>query len=201
MGTGAGQLLERVRAGSETALDELAKLLYDELRRIAATRLRQERASHTLQATALVHEAYLKLAHGGPVQFADKAHFLAIASKVMRQVLIDYARTRSTRKRGGDELGQAPVGQPFSEIEMTDSSGPDRVQLLDLELALGALANEDERLARLIEMQYFGGMTAEEIAEATGRSVNVVRHDQRLAQAWLRRALKRPPDPNPPEPS
>ena len=201
MDSGVGQLLERARAGNVTALDELAKLLYDELHRIAASRLRQERTSHTLQATALVHEAYLKLAQGGQVQFADRAHFLAIASRVMRQVLIDYARTRSTRKRGGDEPGQAPIGQPFREIEMPDRSGPDRVQILDLEVALGALASEDDWLARLIEMRYFGGMTAEEIAEATGRSVNVVRHDQRLAQAWLRRALKCPPGANPREPS
>jgi RNA polymerase sigma factor (TIGR02999 family) len=197
MGSGIEQLLEQARAGNETALDELVKLLYDELHRIAASRMRQERASHTLQATALVHEAYLKLARSGHAEFADRAHFLAIASSVMRQVLVDYARTRSTRKRGGDELGQAPVGQPFSEIEMPDSSGPDSVQLLDLELALEALAREDEWLARLIEMRYFGGMTAEEIAEATGRSVNVVRHDQRLAQAWLRRALERLPGSNP----
>ena len=199
MGSDVEQLLEQARAGNEAALDELVKLLYDELHGIAASRMRQERASHTLQATALVHEAYLKLARSGQAQFADKAHFLAIASSVMRQVLVDYARTRSTRKRGGDELGQVPVGQPFSEIEMPDSSGPDSVELLDLELALEALTREDEWLARLIEMRYFGGMTAEEIAEATGRSVHVVRHDQRLAQAWLRRALKHPPESNAPE--
>jgi RNA polymerase sigma factor (TIGR02999 family) len=190
MGGGVEQLLERVRAGNETALNELVKVLYDELHRIAASRLRQERASHTLQATALVHEAYLKLARSGQGKFADRAHFLAIASSVMRQVLVDYARMRSTRKRGGDELGQVRAVQPFSEIEIPGSSSPDRVHLLDLDLALGALAREDEWLARLIEMRYFAGMRAEEIAEATGRSVNVVRHDQRLAQAWLRRALK-----------
>jgi RNA polymerase sigma-70 factor, ECF subfamily len=198
---GVEQLLERVRAGNETALDELVKLLYDELHQIAATRLRHERASHTLQATALVHEAYLKLARSGQGKFADRAHFLAIASRVMRQVLVDYARTRSTRKRGGDELRQSPADQPCSEIEMPDSSGPDRVQVLDLDVALEALARQDEWLARLIEMRYFAGMTAEEIAEAMGRSVNMVRQDQRLAQAWLRRALNAPTGSNPPETS
>jgi RNA polymerase sigma factor (TIGR02999 family) len=190
MGGSIEHLLEQARRGNETALNELVKVLYDELHRIAASRLRQERASHTLQTTALVHEAYLKLARSSQGEFADRAHFLAIASSVMRQVLVDYARMRSTRKRGGDELGEARAVPPFSEIEMPDSSSPDRVRLLDLDLALAALAKEDEWLARLIEMRYFAGMTAEEIADATGRSVNVVRHDQRLSQAWLRRALK-----------
>ena len=166
--------------GEEPGLGELASVLYDELHRIAARRLRGERPEHTLQTTALIHEAYLKLAGEGQRHFTGRVHFLAVASRVMHQVLVDYARARATKKR------DAPA---MFELEAHD--GSDSVQLLDLDRALEALAQEDAGLARLIEMRYFGGMTAEETAEALGQSVHVVRHDLRLAQAWLRRKLSR----------
>ncbi len=176
MAPGVPQLLDRLRAGDESALNELVTLLYDELHRIAARQLRAERPSHTLQATGLVHEAYLKLAGETPRGFADRVHFLAVASRVMRQVLVDYARARATKKRDANAI-------------FVLAAGAEQTRLLDLDSALQDLDREDQSLARLIEMRYFGGMTAEETAEALGQSVHIVRHDLRLAQAWLRRKL------------
>ncbi|MBZ5580499.1 MAG: sigma-70 family RNA polymerase sigma factor [Acidobacteriia bacterium] len=180
------QLLERLRAGDETALNPLVTALYDELHRMASRQLRGERSDHTLQTTALVHEAYLKLVGAGQRQFADRVHFLAVASRVMRQVLVDYARARASQKRSGD--GQAEWN---TSVAPGGGAGLDPVQLLDLDAALDALASEDPSLVKVIEMRHFGGMTAEEIADATEQSVHVVRHDLRLAQAWLQRKLHR----------
>jgi RNA polymerase sigma factor (TIGR02999 family) len=134
----------------------------------------------------LVHEAYLKLAGGHQRGFADRVHFLAVASRVMRQVLVDYARARATRKR---DANGTFVLAPVASVDETPGTEP--LDLLDLDSALDALSGEDQSLARLIEMRYFGGMTAEETAEALGQSVHIVRHDLRLAQAWLRRRLSR----------
>ena len=174
-------LVERLRAGDQSALNELAPALYDELHRIAACHLRGERPNHTLQATALVHEAYLKLFDSAERGFAGEVHFLAVASRVMRQVLVDYARGRATQKRA------APSWTASLQVE--GDTGIELLELIELDSALKALTDEDESLARLIEMRYFGGMTAEETAEALGLSVHVVRHDLRFAQAWLRRKL------------
>lgn len=182
---GVPQLLERLRMGDESALNDLVRSLYDELRWIAASKLRGERSEHTLQTTALVHEAYLKLVGGGPRQFVDRVHFLAVASRVMRQVLVDYARARAAKKRSGDPVAVA------TGHALDGDAGVEHVDLLDLNGALDELANEDQSLARLVEMRYFGGMTAEETAEALGQSVHIVRHNLRLAQAWLRRSLTR----------
>lgn len=180
------QLLERFRKGDQSVLNDLVAVLYDELHRIASRHLRGERNSHTLQTTALVHEAYLKLFGDSQRAFASREHFLAIASRVMRQVLVDYARARATRKRSRDaETEWAP------SIEVQGSADTDLVELLDLDTALNALARENESLARLMELRYFGGMTAEETASVLGQSVHAVRHDLRLAQAWLRRNLAR----------
>jgi RNA polymerase sigma factor (TIGR02999 family) len=183
---GVPQLLERLRAGDESALNDLVKALYDELHRIAARHLRGERPEHTLQTTALVHEAYLKLVGDNQRGFEDRAHFLAVASRVMRQVLVDYARARATKKRDGNATFMLTTG-----ADVEGSLGAEQVELLDLDRALDALAQEDQSLVRLIEMRYFGGMTAEETAEVLGHSAHIVRHDLRLAQAWLRRKLSR----------
>ncbi len=155
---------------------DISPAVYTELRRIAARHLNSERRGHTLQPTALVHEAYLKV--GGPRDrfFADDVHFLATASRAMRQILVDYARTRCAQKR------QAAV-------EIRSESTPNAVDVMHLDTALTALAEENELLARLIEMRYFGGMTAEASAEALGISVHVARHHLRYAHAWLRRRL------------
>ena len=185
MGAQIVQLIERLRTGDSTALGELTPTLYGELRGIAARHLRAERANHTLQATALVNEAYLKLLGGEAERYADKTHFLAVASRVMRQVLVDYARARASQKRGGDVV--APLWT--ANLEVKDESGSALVELIEMDAALTALAAESDSKARLIEMRFFGGMTAEEIAEALGMSVHVVRHELRFAQAWLRRYL------------
>ncbi len=183
------QLLESLRAGDKTVVNALVTALYSELHRIAARHLRQERPSHTLQTTALVHEAYLKLVGGATCGFADRAHFLAVASRVMRQILVDYARSRNSEKRGGREQVHVPETEHLHNLEIRTDAGPEQAEILDLDRALEALSDEDQSLARLIEMRYFGGMTAEETAEALGQSVHIVRHDLRLAQAWMRRKL------------
>jgi RNA polymerase sigma factor (TIGR02999 family) len=189
MSTTVPQLLETVRAGDESALNALTLVLYNELHRIAARQLRRERAAHTLQATALVHEAYLKLAGNPKAGFANRAHFLAVASRVMRQILVDYARARSAKKRAGNEAVHLETVEFIDNLGVEEHRGCEQVDILDLDRALAALAEEDQSLARLIEMRYFGGMTAEETAEALGQSVHIVRHDLRLAQAWMRRKL------------
>jgi RNA polymerase sigma-70 factor (ECF subfamily) len=179
--------MESMGAHAPVAVPELTATLYRDLHRIAARHLRGERADHTLQPTALVHEAYLKLFDSRQRSFTDEVHFLAVASRVMRQVLVDHARARSAQKRS------AGVDQRLwtASLEVEDERGVEMVDLIELDTALEALAAEDESLARLIEMRYFGGTTAEESAAALGVSVHVVRHDLRYAQAWLRRRLQR----------
>ena len=184
------QLFERLRIGDESAAAELTPTLYKELHRIATRHLRAERPGHTLQPTALVHEAYLKLFEGAAREFTDQVHFLAVASRVMRQVLVDYARARSRLKRSAAAAGGDAVGRTTS-LEVKTGKGIELLELIELDDAIRALAEENESLARLIEMRFFGGMTAEETAEALGVSVHVVRHDLRYAQAWLRRKLAR----------
>jgi RNA polymerase sigma-70 factor, ECF subfamily len=180
------ELITRLRTGDESALGELTPALYGELRRIASRQISGERPNHTLQATALVHEAYLKLINARDRTFADQVHFLAVASRVMRQVLVDHARARSTQKRLGDARRE---NLWTTTLEIPGEDGTELIELIELDAALEALAAENATLARLIEMRYFGGMTAEESAAALGISVHVVRHDLRFAQAWLRRKL------------
>ena len=175
------RLLAQARSGDALALNEMVAGLYDELHRIAGRHLRSERSEHTLQPTALVHETYLKLVGRTRGEFADRVHFLALASRVMRQVLVDYARARTTKKRSGAAPDAVSLSARVGDAE--------QVEFLALDGALDALSQEDSRLAQLIEMRYFGGMTAEESADALGESVHVVRHDLRFATAWLRRKL------------
>ena len=172
------RLFERLRTGDDSVLGELTPTLYRELHRIASYHMRGERPDHTLQATALVHEAYLKLFEGASRMFSDRVHFLSVASRVMRQVLVDYARSRASLKRSRP---------PSLEVKAED--GLELIDLIELDDALRELAKESEPIARLIEMRYFGGMTAEESAEVLGESVHVVRHDLRYGHAWLKRKL------------
>lgn len=172
---------------SGRALDELVRSVYDDLHRLAARHLKSERADHTLQTTALLNEAYLKLSEGGAPRFNDRTHFLAVASRAMRQVLVDYARARGAQKRGGGKVENLEGEQ--SAVVQVAARSAEPVDVLELNRALDALANEDEYLVRIVEMRYFGGMTAQETADALGRSVHVIRHDLRLAQAWLRREM------------
>jgi RNA polymerase sigma factor (TIGR02999 family) len=179
------QLLQRVRAGDRSALEELMPLVYGELRRIAQAFMRRQRPGHTLQPTALVNEAFIKLFDNAQPAVADRAHLLALMSRVMRQVLVDHARSAAAGKRGG---GEAHV--PWDgNIEIRSERGAEQLRLLDLHRALEALEREHAALAEVVEMHYFGGQTAEEVALAVRRSVHVVRHELRFARAWLRRAL------------
>jgi RNA polymerase sigma factor (TIGR02999 family) len=169
--------------GNESARSELIDLVFATLHGIARSYLRKERPDHTLQPTALVNEAYMKLFGQSEVQFVDRAHFFAVVSQVMRRILVDHARARAAARRGDGRIQASPA------IELQAAAGPRQIELLDLDFALDALAQEKSSLAQLIEMHYFGGMTAEETAEVVGRSVHVVRHELRLAHAWLRREL------------
>lgn len=177
------QLLQEVRTGDASAMDRLFPLVYSELRRLADSCLRRERPGHTLQRTALVHEAYLRLLGGTQPEYQDRAHFLGIASRIMRHILVDYARRRNAGKRSAAmqapllEASAATVERPASMIELDDA-------LTDLE-------KRDAQKARLVEMRFFGGLTAEESATAMGLTVPVVRKELRLAQAWLERELDR----------
>jgi RNA polymerase sigma factor (TIGR02999 family) len=175
-----------MRAGEQEAREKLIEAAYADLRRIANAHMRSERRDHTLAPTALVHEAYAKLFSGEAVHFADRSHFFAVMSRAMRQILVDYARSRGRQKRGGPE---SHVRLALDEIEPTIGDDGQALAILDLDRAMDALSHENEPLALAIEMHYFGGMTAEEVAEATDRSVHIVRRHIRLAKAWLRCAL------------
>ena len=175
------------RAGAEHIPAELTHEVYDQLRRIADRHMGNERRNHTLQPTALVHEAYLKLNGVRERTFQDEVHFLAVASRVMRQVLLDHARSRSALKRSGGGLREESCR---TVLELKEDGGPEIVDVIQLDDALSALATENVTLSRIVEMRYFGGLTAEESAEALGMSVHMVRHNLRFAQAWLRRKLR-----------
>ncbi len=164
------------------AADRLLPLVYDELRRLAQSLLGSERAGHTLQATALVHEAYLKLAGQDGARVGDRAHFFSVAAQAMRRILVDHARGRSRSKRGG---GAAPISLDSSAV--IGQEGDERLVALDV--ALVELAELDPRQARIVECFYFGGMTVPEIAEVTGVSARTVDSDLAHARAWLRRQM------------
>jgi RNA polymerase sigma factor (TIGR02999 family) len=175
-------LLHEFTSGDKSALDRLVSLLYPELRRLARGYMRNERQGHTLQPTALVHEAYARLVKQEQPDYHNRAHFMGVAAQVMRQILIDHARTRDAEKRGGgaeklslDMAADAPAAAPSN--------------LLAVDEALERLARTDSLKARLIEMRFFGGMTAEESAEVLNLAVNEVRRHLRVAQAWLQREL------------
>jgi RNA polymerase sigma factor (TIGR02999 family) len=174
--------LHDLAKGDPTALERVMPLVYAELRRLAGHYLRQERKEHTLQPTALVHEAYFRLAGEKQPEYQNRSHFLGIAAHAMRQILIDHARTRNAAKRGG---GRAP----FSIDECMDAPLERPSALIQVDDALKALEAHDARKAQLIEMRFFGGMTAEESAEALGLPVQKVRAELRIAQAWLKREL------------
>ena len=180
-------LLIEWRSGSRASFDELFRLVYDDLRERARRYLRHQPAGHTLTATALVHEAYLKLIGLERVPSEDRAQFLALSARAMRHVLIDYARSSRTAKRGGKE------GRPALELDedlvLTDT-GAD--QLLDLHDALDRLAGVSERLSRIVELRYFGGMTIEETAQALAVAPSTVKLDWQKAKAWLYRDLAEP---------
>ncbi len=176
-------LLGAWRRGDEAALGQLVPLVHDELYKRARNYMRRERPDHTLRPTALVNEAYLRLVDVRRVDWKDRAHFIAMAARQMRRVLVDAARRRRFQKRGG--------GVPnvtFDEELMVIERGPDLEALDD---ALEALAIHDERKARVVELRFFGGLNNEEAAEALGVSTDTVMRDWKVAKLWLLRELKR----------
>ena len=178
-------LLEQHRQGQPDAFTKLLTLVYDELRRLAAYQLQTERPDHTLQPTALVHEAYLRIAgQGQQIQWQNKAHFFALAAQIMRHVLVDHARAHRTEKRGAgqtkislDEAQQLPVEADLDLVALDD--------------ALHTLAQKDERKSRIVELRYFGGLSIEETGEVLDISPTTVRREWTLTKAWLRREMNR----------
>jgi RNA polymerase sigma factor (TIGR02999 family) len=177
------RLLRELGDGDPRALDRLYPLVYDELRRAAQRALRAERAEHTLQATELVHEVFLKLAGSGPGHVHDRSHFLGVAARAMRQVLVDHARRRNAAKRGG-ELVRTTLG------DSAFVSGPlSAEELIALDDALERLEAYDGRLRRVVEMRYFAGLSEREIATALGVTERTVQRDWVKARAWLHKEL------------
>lgn len=191
------EVLHRFHAGDPAAHDELLAKLYDELRSLARRRFAAERGDHTLQSTALVHEAWIRLVDQTRVQWQNRAHFLAVASQAMRRILVDHARRARSEKRGGD----APVLSLTAAENVSVSQEP--VDVLDLEQALVELAAEHPDHATIVEMRFFGGMTAREVAEAQGVTERTAERRWRFARAWLYRRLEGedPPEGETPSPA
>lgn len=176
------QLLVAWRHGDRAALDRLVPLVNDELRRVARYYMRGERINHTLQTTALVNEAYLRLVDYQHVEWQNRAHFLAIAAQAMRHLLVDHARAKRRDKRGGGEI--------FVSLDEAATQAAGRsAEVLALDEALTRLSVVDERKSRVVELRYFGGLSNEEIAEALDISINTVTRDWNMARAWLRREI------------
>lgn len=178
------KLLERSRGGHAAALEQLVPLVYAELRRIASRYMRRERPGQSLQATSLVHEAYLRLLEDEDLSFQNRAHFLGIAARSMRQILVEHARARDAEKRGGDR-------RRITLDDAIASGQPLDVDVLALNEALERLARQDARHARIVELRFFGGLTNEEAAEALGVSPATVKRGWTVARAWLFRELTR----------
>ncbi len=176
-------LLRKIREGQSDAADQLIRLVYPELRRIAGACMRDERPEHTLQPTALIHEAWLRLADQSQVAWRDRAHFFGLAAQMMRRILVDHARARLADKRG--------AGAPVLTLEWVeiDSSPCKLEEILAVDEALERLRQLDPRQTRIVEMHYFAGMTVKETAAALGISPRTVDREWALASAWLRRDL------------
>ena len=176
-------LLQAWSGGDKESLDRLAPLVYRELRRVAGRMMGAERPNHTLQATALVNEAYVRLVDTRQVSWQDRAHFFALCARAMREILIDHARARASAKRGGDQV--------FIELEedLAAVRSPE-ANILELDAALNRLAAIDPRKGRVVELRFFGGLSLEETAEALKVSTKTVQRDWDMARAWLYRELQ-----------
>jgi RNA polymerase sigma factor (TIGR02999 family) len=180
------RLLQELAGTSGEVLPQVLPRIYDDLRRLAASYLGRERPGHTLQPTALVHEAYLRLASQDRVQWRNRHHFVGVAAQLMRRILVDHARAHRAAKRGG----------PDTRVSLDDANpaapkaGPATVDLLDLDAALTRLAALDPRQARLVDLRYFGGLSIEETAEVLALSPATVKREWQLARAWLTRELQ-----------
>jgi len=178
------QLLRAWSEGDKSALDQLYQIVYDELRRLAHRYMSRENAGHTLQTTALVNEAYLRLAEVKEMNWQDRAHFFAVSANVMRRILIDEARARRAERRGGANL-------TIALDEALDAEKGEDLDLIALDLALQSLAQINQRQSQVIELRYFGGLTVEETAEVLKVSADTVMRDWRFAKAWLKREMVR----------
>ncbi len=175
------QLIDRWQAGEEAALESLTPFVYDELKRIARKYMNQESVGHTLQATALVNEAFLQLA-GAKINYSDRSHFLATAARMMRRTLVDHARSKSSQKRGS---GRKPVS--LDEDAVRDAT--DTAQLLEMDIALTRLEQHDAQMASVIELIFFGGLTYEETARTLGMTRSALHEDLVFAKAWLKKEM------------
>jgi RNA polymerase sigma factor (TIGR02999 family) len=176
------ELLVGYGRGDKEALDKLMPIVYDELRRQAARYLRREQAGHTLQTTALIHEAYVRLVDQRNVQWQNRAHFFGIAAQMMRRILVDHARGKRRAKRGGSDV----------KVSLADTTIPVKERDLDvvsLDEALTRLAEIDEQQSKVVELRFFSGLTVEETAEVMGISPATVKRDWSMAKAWLHREL------------
>jgi RNA polymerase sigma factor (TIGR02999 family) len=179
----ATELLRAWSEGDEAALNELVPLVEKELHRLARAYMRRERQGHTLQATALVNEVFLRLAHTANPRWQDRAHFVGIAARLMRQVLVDHARTRGYQKRGG--------GVQRVPLEKARLITPEpALDVLAVDRALEAFAKIDQRKSQVVELRFFGGLSVEETADVLGISVETVKRDWRVAKLWLSRELQ-----------
>ena len=169
--------------GNQDARDQLIGAVYGELRRLAHHHLRRERPGHTLQTTALVHDAYLQLVDQRRVRWQNRAHFFGIAAHLIRRILVEYARRRSARKRGGDAV------RVTIDPEMTASQARD-LEVVAVDDALNALAAIDPQQSRIVELRFFGGLTVEETADVLGISPRTVKREWRMARAWLEREVE-----------
>jgi RNA polymerase sigma factor (TIGR02999 family) len=176
-------LLTELRAGNQEAANRLMPLIYSELRRMAGSYMQRERVSHTLQATALVNEVYMRLAGGDPIPWQNRAHFFGVAARAMREVLLDYARCHIAGKRGGKEAQKVEI-----DVELPGVS-PKIENVIAIDEALERLERIDPRQSRLIELRFFAGLSVDEAAEVMGVSPTTIKRDWRSAKAWLHREL------------
>lgn len=182
------ELLVRWRSGDRDALQALIPLVYDEMRRLAHRYLRRERPGHTLQSTALVHEAFVRLTGDALPQWEDRAHFFGIAAHLMRQILVEYARSRNTHKRGGAVL-------KFAIDDVEEHSPKPDLDIVALDDALKDLARIDPQQSRVVELRFFSGLSIEDTAQALGISESTVKRDWNTARVWLYRELDRTTQP------
>lgn len=177
------QLLQKLRNGGRETLDELLPIVYDELRRLAKNYLNRERSNHTLQPTALVHEAYLRLLGQKEIEWQNRAHFFGVSARLMREILIEYARGRNRQKRGGEFKTQIALDEAVSFAQQN------QLDVVAVDDALSKLEKLDERQARIVEMKFFGGLTIEEIGEVLSISPATVKREWSSAKLFLYKAL------------
>jgi RNA polymerase sigma factor (TIGR02999 family) len=184
------ELLDELSSGNRDAMVQLIPLVYDQLRKLAAVRFERERGNHTLQPTALVHEAYLRLVDQRRVRWQNRAHFIAVAAQLMRRILIDHARGRDALKRGGVHEKLTLCDELLESAAPDEAGKPSEVDVLALDQALARLTALDAQQGQIVELRFFGGLTVEETAHVLGISPATVKREWRLAKVWLHREMR-----------